>query len=606
MRLFKRCQSVVRTVTQSVEGNSASHDTASPRSDFSTGHNYDMATNKNNGLNGTYLGPQNSRRKITYVPQGSDPSAPKSTGPQATEQRRKVDEDISDTSEHQGDDPNGGKEPALASCPVPSTELAGSLVEIQGRGLKSSTNVEAVSSNDRAGHTLEIRGPNELSIEICKGRNIVDITDSIQKELCSLCRAHDKIDKLERQLCESKRELTEAFRSSRDGIRKLQSKLENQRNQLDQATLNHDRDEENWRSTYNILGARHDTLEHNYNVMTKKLQSNELEIRKLQKTEMARLHREEALLDETAKDQLGDNICTKIRAISRPYFRKISWERSFKSVHQNLDKLIPELFASRWTKSPWPSIRDNPDFTTSALVDAVLFSIIATKFFKNPFFRAESGQSFKEVLDNIYLSGREKKVKNMEAWRKQTVGLLKEFSSKRASDLRSLDNTEEIESNFSLPGLDRVLSETRTIIFTLLSLHDGVTDPDSADIERKIFDLIVSSARLAEDWYSRDFRLCIIDVSWLESEGIDWGAEGADKYVTVFPKNKELEENTNYKIAAVITPGFIRYEKGYSEDTEIEIVWEPASVLLEETCLGGVQLDRQELGSSDPMDIVND
>ncbi|KAF3192491.1 hypothetical protein TWF788_000102 [Orbilia oligospora] len=410
------------------------------------------------------------------------------------------------------------------------------------------------------------------------------------------------MDELEEKLTRSKLNLTEAINHSNwceSEIERLQRESRDRKSQLQQLSQSN----ENWKSSYDSLSADYSTLQQSSSAMAQKLRTTELEIGKLQKTELARLYREEVLLDTTAKDYLSNDLFTKVKVITRKYFRRIPWESSM-DAFPSLDQTFPGMFVGGWTKNQWPIIRDNPDFGTLALADAVIFSIITTRFFKNPFFRAEIDPRVKQVLDNVYSSGRQKNVKNIELWRKTTAILLKELSLKEVEGHQDPATTEETGTIPSQLVLGKVASELETFISNFLSVHEAHSGLEHSELEGKIYDLVTSSANLADDWHSRDFRLSIIDIDWLESQGIDWCTEGASKYVTTFPKNKRLEENVNYTIAAVITPGFIRYEKGDTEGSEIEIIWEPASVLLEEVYPGGIKVGmhglRNNWGENNP------
>ncbi|RVD85379.1 uncharacterized protein DFL_003703 [Arthrobotrys flagrans] len=590
---------------KSAEESTISHNTSSTRrTSLSSISSNDMPTNgksKKRGLKRPHLDYRDRGYRSRYSPSSkSAPVPPEITVPPNLEHVLKMKKDAI-SKRLRGNDLGDPQEPV----PV------GNLIDLEDTEKKDSVNLDAVRADGHKSPALESIDSIEIPNDICKSCDSIVAVGSTKNGVCDLCRAYRKIKKLEIKLAVKEDEHTKTMSSlnwHESEIEKLQWQLKDQEDLLQQSRYNHTRDYKMWKSDYNALRSNFDitksnyqALEYKYYALEKKLQTSELEIGKLQKTELAKLHREEALLDATAKDHLTNNIRTKIQAISRMHFRKVSWKLSVET-HPDLHKMVPGIFASRWTKSSWPMIRDNSDLTATAVIDAVLYSTITTRFFKDPFFRTENNPIVKEVLYTVYSRGREKNAKNMELWKKNTVELLKELSAEETGDSHGLDPVDRIENPFPQPaGVDKIISEIRTVVYNLLNLHNALTELDSPKLEMKIYDLITSSASLAEDWHSRDFRLCIIDVDWLESKGIDWCTDGASQYVTVFPKNKKLE-NVKYRIAAVITPGFIRYEKGDTEGSEIEIVWETASVLLEEADPEGVELDKSDLPGYDHME----
>ncbi|KAF3289265.1 hypothetical protein TWF970_003045 [Orbilia oligospora] len=528
-----------------------------------------------------------SLRSHHSSPRKSDYTGPDVTGPQNTTQRSKT--DVAATYEtDRKNDTKDQRKPALLEDST----------NIRVKSAEPPICVNIPDSDDTESLNTQKAASPEIPYNFCKNRECY----SKGKGLCKLCRAYQKVDELEEELIQSELRLAKAISCSNRAeseMEKLQREAKDQESKLQQLNQKN----RNLKSNYDSLRDDYNTLQDNSSAMIQKLRTTELEIGKLQKTELARLYREEVLLDTTAKYYLSNDLFTKVKVITRKCFRRIPRESSVE-VFPNLDQMFPGMFIGRWTKTQWPMIRDNPDFSTLALVDAVLFSIITTRFFKNPFFWAESDPGVKQALDKVYLSGRQGNVKNMEPWRKTTAILLKELSLKGVGDHQDSVTTEEAKTNPSQLVLDKVSSELETFISNFLSIHKAPSGFEPSELERKIYDLVASSANLADDWHSRDFRLSIIDIDWLESQGIDWCTEGASKYVTAFPKNKRLEENVNYTIAAVITPGFIRYEKGDTEGSEIEIIWEPASVLLEEVDSGGIKVGmyglRNNWGKNNP------
>ncbi|EGX52391.1 hypothetical protein AOL_s00043g180 [Orbilia oligospora ATCC 24927] len=583
------------TSSPSVQDNNVYQTRSSPRKNPPlTDNNTDMGADKRKRGYKSRPQPDHSGRSLRShhsPPRKSDYTGPDVTGPQNTTQKSKT--DVAAT--YETDRKNDTKDQRKSALLEDSTNIR----------VKPAEPPICVDITDSGGtespNTQKAVSP-EIPYNFCKSCGCSVELGSKRKDLCKLCRAYQRVGELEEQLNKSELRLAEAISCSNwaeSKMEKLQREAKDQESKLQQLNQKN----RNWKLDYDSLRDDYNTLQDNSSTMIQRLRTTELEIGKLQKTELARLYQEEVLLDTTAKDCLSNDLFTKVKVITRKCFRRIPWESSV-GVFPNLDQIFPGMFIGRWTKTQWPMIRDNPDFGTLALVDAVLFSIITTRFFKNPFFRAESDPEVKQALDKVYLSERQGNVKNMELWRKTTAILLKELSLKGVGDHQDSVTTEEAKTNPSQLVLDKVSSELETFISNFLSIHKAPSGFEPSELERKIYDLVASSANLADDWHSRDFRLSIIDIDWLESQGIDWCTEGASKYVTAFPKNKRLEENVNYTIAAVITPGFIRYEKGDTEGSEIEIIWEPASVLLEEVDSGGIKVGmyglRNNWGKNNP------
>ncbi|KAK6501250.1 hypothetical protein TWF481_009091 [Arthrobotrys musiformis] len=383
-------------------------------------------------------------------------------------------------------------------------------------------------------------------------------------DVCGFCRALARIKELETKLHEKELDYNKANYSLNSAESKLQEigiELQNRERWLGSMKQHYFNVEEKWK--------------HEYGILQKKLQNNEFEIRELQRTELARLHRDEQLMDGTAKDDLRNALQIKVQGISRPFFRKINWRESTR-VTPNLNEILPGLLDLRWAKAPWPLIRDSPDFSTTSLVDALLFTAMTTRFFKNPFFGAEGEPALKGVLDRFYFHGQQMGLYSTEPWRKATVELIKESSSVNYPASSGAGNDEP----YPQQQIKKISHEVSTLLLNFLNLHDAIDPSKSSVLEDKVYELVDASAKLAEDWHSREFRFVVTDLDWIEANNIDWNSEGVDRYIT--PKNRTLEENVKYTILAVISPGFVRYEQGEKPGTETEIVWEKASVLLGE------------------------
>ncbi|KAF3211150.1 hypothetical protein TWF106_010288 [Orbilia oligospora] len=382
--------------------------------------------------------------------------------------------------------------------------------------------------------------------------------------LCHLCSANDEVQALRAQLSQknsSNIQITNTLNWHKNELDKMQNKVKEQANEIQRSKQDYNRLNEQWTSDYINL--------------QQKLKNVELEIGKLQRTELAMFHREEPLMDRKAKDDLQNCLRTKIQAISRPLSRKIIWRDSAERT-PDLPDVLPGLFTFRWVGAPWEMIRDSPGFATSSFVDAMLFTALTTKFFKNPFFRAEGDPTFKGTLDKFYMHSCEKDFGVAEAWRKITVNFLKEPSF--ADKLLAID--EWSDKSYSHLNLRRTSQEITALLHDFITLHYNVTDSESSTLGNKVYELVCASAELAEDWLSREFRFTVIDLDWIEANQIHWGIEAASKYTE--PKNRNLKEATQYIILAVISPGFIRYETGDRLGMDTEIIWQKATVLLGE------------------------
>ncbi|KAK6357988.1 hypothetical protein TWF730_007342 [Orbilia blumenaviensis] len=407
-------------------------------------------------------------------------------------------------------------------------------------------------------------------------------------EECELCYASQEIDTLKKNLKEAQAAHYEAV----DSLRQAQSEVRNLENQLRQA--NH-QFQSVMKGNAEVEARLQDECSH----LRKMLQKSESEIGNLQRTELAMFHRRQPLMDEKAKDDLRDRLRVKVQAISRPHFRKSSWRMSAEK-HLNLDQIFPEMFASGWAlKGHWPSICDHPDFSTTAFVDAVLFSIITTKFFKNPFFRTEHNPAFKNMLDKVYLQSNANGIGDANSWREKTASLLKGLSLTTNPLLPELTDDN--------PSSDLIINQTSDKILALLStfksLYTEVTPSELTKLSDKVEDLVHASAALAEDWHCNEFRVVIIDLDWLKDNQVEWRSELGSKYCT--PKNKTLEENVNYDLVAVISPGFIRYQRGDNSGQEVEIVWEKAMVLVDEVqgcTIGDFRDGKARFEDADPME----
>ncbi|KAK6501252.1 hypothetical protein TWF481_009093 [Arthrobotrys musiformis] len=320
--------------------------------------------------------------------------------------------------------------------------------------------------------------------------------------------------------------------------------------------------------------------------LKKKYQNTEEEIGKLQRTELAKLHRRDIYMDETAQDALRDCVHTKIEAISRQSFRKISWkdvEAKLAATGVDVNISFPEHIAqySDWPTNMWQKIRNSPDFNLCIIADALIYRILTKEFFKNPFFRAGESPELKEMLGHVYLQGLEVNITAAKVWKAKTAGLFKEIE---ASNLKNQALTTPPDGQRVLPpDLATVAARIQGFLIDAVNLRPGnpASDIEASRLRGKVDELVAASAHLAEDWHSREFRFEVIDLDWLGGHKIEWGSENAGKYLQPLG-NRNMEENTRYQVTAVIVPGFIRYERGDVEGSEIEVVWEKASVLLSE------------------------
>ncbi|KAF3937888.1 hypothetical protein ABW19_dt0208708 [Dactylella cylindrospora] len=313
--------------------------------------------------------------------------------------------------------------------------------------------------------------------------------------------------------------------------------------------------------------------------LTQEYQRNEMEIAKLQRTELAMNRRGEDLMDEDAKQGIHDIIRTKFQAISRPYFRKIPW----KDISGQLEHIeavdLSQLFFLPWaSEQEWLSIRDHPDMSTATFVDMILLSSVIQRIFMPPFFRCDSQSA--EGLNRFYFEMLRRDNGAADNWRAQTVTLLNEMIQ---SDFSA--DSQESKGDVLQQSLREFGCNLQVGLEILISFDHSPTDAESQELNTKMLDIVNSSAKLADSWRSRPFRLEFIDMHWIKWRGVQWGTDDATKYLTVFPKSKELKDWMHYRIVCVISPGFIRYENREDGMPPQEIVWERASVLLSEVKL---------------------
>ncbi|KAF3910375.1 hypothetical protein ABW20_dc0101107 [Dactylellina cionopaga] len=362
-------------------------------------------------------------------------------------------------------------------------------------------------------------------------------------------------------------------------IGSLKSRLDSYSSKLDRWNAWHKGFQKDFDTKYKDVQKDFDTK---YNDLQQKFSASEREIAKLQRTELAIMRTGDVLMDEQAKDLIREAFQPKIQAISRRLFRKIPWQDVLQNdKDQDVLTILSKTFELPWNATQWPLLCSSPDFSTHTLVDALLSCTIATKLFQNPFFRCEAEPNLKKALDTIYSSATHMKLEAVDLWRAKTVTLINELliaSSGAYTSLANPSDTELLE-----PQLREFITDITTGLCHLMAFYQGPSETQISDLHKKVSDLVLASSKLANDWHCRELRIQIIDISWLRSEGITWDSGSASKYITHFSKAKKLEDGVNYTILAVISPGFIRYEKENGTGSYIEIVWEKACVLLSET-----------------------
>ncbi|KAK6543447.1 hypothetical protein TWF694_000194 [Orbilia ellipsospora] len=307
-----------------------------------------------------------------------------------------------------------------------------------------------------------------------------------------------------------------------------------------------------------------------YTKLEDRFHKNEIEIGRLQRTELAITSRKDVLLDEQAKQDLKDIFPTKVAGIARPLFRKIPWKHFSGFDTQDLDKIFGEMFEYPWTLETWAGVRTHSDFNITTMVDALVSCTLTNKIFKDPFFLYGYDPTTQMALQKVYSLAIQQDPVSAEAWRAST-----------ASITQSLNDT-QFQQSRTKPPLQKIASALSLALVELFAVHHRPAKSEIGFINDKVEELVLSSAKLASTWHTRDFRLEIIDIFWLQTRKMQWDSEDADKYVSHFKKKQILKERASYYIVAVISPGFIRYEKGNEHDEPVEIVWERASVLLAE------------------------
>ncbi|KAK6536963.1 hypothetical protein TWF281_001170 [Arthrobotrys megalospora] len=309
-----------------------------------------------------------------------------------------------------------------------------------------------------------------------------------------------------------------------------------------------------------------DSLNRRYEKTRTDFQKNEMEIQKLQQTELAIKKQTDVLMDEKARSLIHDTIRTKIQTITRLYLRRIPWATILKTNNdETLLKIFDAGFSRAWQSKFWPLVRDHPNISTHTVVQALLSCTISKVFFEDPFFCC--GGAVRDTLRIIYQSAIDKNSETAVVWRAKTVCLFNRILEEK--DLAATQHNIIVEQIFG--------SVTK-----LIQMDYDLKENEKTDLLNKLVDLVQSSIKLAADWHSREFYFRCISAEWLHWKGLDVYSEEAAKYVTPFPASKKLEAKGAYNIVAVISPGFIRYLKGDGAGYE-EIIWEKASVLLSES-----------------------
>ncbi|KAF3916236.1 hypothetical protein ABW21_db0200471 [Orbilia brochopaga] len=277
------------------------------------------------------------------------------------------------------------------------------------------------------------------------------------------------------------------------------------------------------------------------------------------------------LTDEQAKTDIHEVLCTKIHKITRLFFRQIPWQ-SFTPFlnHGPLGDEVCRTFILPWKPHMnWQLVQDSPQMTTHSFVDALLASTIVDVMFRDPFFRWQT--SIGHELHDIYFRAMEKDIGNAVAWKAETIKLYNSLS----------------DSSQGLGKFNTRLQQLREFLYRALvymvETHYQISEVKSLALDQSLIDLLESSAALADKWHECQFHLCIIDFDWLEEEQMDWQSPTASNYMTAFPRDEDFDDpQKQYKIIAVKSPGFIRYEGISAGEPLQEIVWEKASVLLTE------------------------
>ncbi|EPS43646.1 hypothetical protein H072_2449 [Dactylellina haptotyla CBS 200.50] len=320
-----------------------------------------------------------------------------------------------------------------------------------------------------------------------------------------------------------------------------------------------------------------------YDLQAQKLARNEKEIGKLQRIELVKFRPSDVLLDEQARMSIYKDFFSKINTITRTYFRGITWQdinRSYNFVSP--DTGVSSVLELPWIPAHWPVIDLNPKLSSQVLLEALISCTLGKRLFQDPFFQLDRNE-VKRGLELLYSEATTRKIPTAGMWKAKTVDLLSQTKNEVFKAAASNDPPKLADSDSMIDQLYNSLSEM------LVGLLRGRLGNSSFDVKsqtqefrKDLSDLIRSSSQLAEDWHKRDFRLQVIDIHWLHKNDICWDSENAEKYITSSPKSRKLKEGVKYKILAVISPGFIRYEDGSEEGKGMEIVWQKAAVFLEE------------------------
>ncbi|KAK6341574.1 hypothetical protein TWF696_008645 [Orbilia brochopaga] len=301
---------------------------------------------------------------------------------------------------------------------------------------------------------------------------------------------------------------------------------------------------------------------------------NESEIRSLQRKELATNRQDEILTDEQARNDIHQILQTKVHKISRLFFRKVPWQNLAFHINGPLWSEVSWIFIIPWNPtsmlSDWHLIQSNPHITAHTFVDALISSTIVEVMFRRPFFLWDPNVGW--GLHNTYLQSLEKDAKSAIAWKAKTTRLH-----------NSLCREESQHPNRLHPRLAPLYDHSLRSLVNMVQTHRQLSEKDISDLDQALLDLLQSSAALAIKWHERDLHFHAIDFGWLQDRQIDWHSPDAAKYVTAFPRTEEFDDpHRKYRIVAVMSPGFIRYEVVSAGEPLQEIVWEKASVLLAE------------------------
>ncbi|KAK6341571.1 hypothetical protein TWF696_008643 [Orbilia brochopaga] len=299
------------------------------------------------------------------------------------------------------------------------------------------------------------------------------------------------------------------------------------------------------------------------------------DVKELNRRERAAKHHGDILTDDEAESSIDSLFAAKARGISRTFFRDIRWDRRF---DKDSDCLPLSVLHSPFLRDQWDLVRKNDNMSTTALIDALLSSMMAEMILKDAFYRYKP--DFKQKLNGIYSQALNEDFDEAVAWKVRTAKLSHKLTAPIPVETRS--GSSHRKSGDRSSEIEKACKAMLKTLRHILNLHSPISGPyEPKELESRVRDLVDSTVTLADGWHEREFHIEVIDFQYFNRRGFHWYSESMPRYATAFSPNLAIDPERKYEIVGVISPGFIRYEKTGLDDVQ-EVVWRKASVLLAE------------------------